>query len=86
MSPSIQCAGLRRSTLALALIVLPLRDGGESTSFFSHIHASRTTSRVPRIRRTSRSEMKQFFDHYLMDKLEPKWMTDGVPQVKKGVE
>ena len=30
--------------------------------------------------------MKQFFDHYLMDKPEPKWMSDGVPQVKKGVE
>jgi serine/threonine protein kinase len=28
--------------------------------------------------------MKQFFDHYLMDKPAPKWMTDGVPQVKKG--
>ena len=28
--------------------------------------------------------MKQFFDHYLMDKPEPKWMRDGVPQVKKG--
>jgi acetyl esterase/lipase len=28
--------------------------------------------------------MKQFFDHYLMGKPEPKWMSDGVPQVKKG--
>jgi dipeptidyl aminopeptidase/acylaminoacyl peptidase len=28
--------------------------------------------------------MKQFFDHYLMDKPAPKWMTDGVPQVRKG--
>jgi hypothetical protein len=28
--------------------------------------------------------MKQFFDHYLMDKPAPKWMTDGVPQVQKG--
>ena len=28
--------------------------------------------------------MKQFFDHYLMDKPEPKWMSDGVPQVRKG--
>jgi dipeptidyl aminopeptidase/acylaminoacyl peptidase len=28
--------------------------------------------------------MKQFFDHYLMDKPAPKWMTEGVPQVKKG--
>ncbi len=28
--------------------------------------------------------MKQFFDHYLMDKPAPKWMTDGVPQTKKG--
>jgi dipeptidyl aminopeptidase/acylaminoacyl peptidase len=28
--------------------------------------------------------MKQFFDHYLMDKPAPQWMTDGVPQVKKG--
>jgi hypothetical protein len=28
--------------------------------------------------------MKQFFDHYLMGKPQPKWMSDGVPQVKKG--
>ncbi|HUQ84371.1 MAG TPA: prolyl oligopeptidase family serine peptidase, partial [Gemmatimonadaceae bacterium] len=28
--------------------------------------------------------MKQFFDHYLMDKPAPKWMTDGVPQLRKG--
>jgi hypothetical protein len=28
--------------------------------------------------------MKQFFDHYLMDKPAAKWMTDGVPQVRKG--
>jgi dipeptidyl aminopeptidase/acylaminoacyl peptidase len=28
--------------------------------------------------------MKQFFDHYLMGKPEPKWLSDGVPQVKKG--
>ncbi len=28
--------------------------------------------------------MKQFFDHYLMDKPAPRWMTDGLPQVGKG--
>ena len=28
--------------------------------------------------------MKQFFDHYLMGTPAPKWMTDGVPQVRKG--
>ena len=28
--------------------------------------------------------MKQFFDHYLMDKPMPEWMADGLPQVKKG--
>ena len=28
--------------------------------------------------------MKQWFDHYLMGKPAPKWMTDGVPQTKKG--
>jgi len=28
--------------------------------------------------------MKQFFDHYLMDKPAPQWMVDGLPQVKKG--
>lgn len=28
--------------------------------------------------------MKQFFDHYLKGKPAPKWMTDGVPQTKKG--
>lgn len=28
--------------------------------------------------------MKQFFDHYLMDKPMPDWMANGLPQVKKG--
>jgi len=28
--------------------------------------------------------MKQFFDHYLKDAPAPKWMADGVPQVRKG--
>jgi len=28
--------------------------------------------------------MKQFFDTYLMDKPMPKWMEEGLPQVKKG--
>lgn len=28
--------------------------------------------------------MKQYFDHYLKDAPAPKWMTDGVPQVRKG--
>jgi len=28
--------------------------------------------------------MKQFFDHYLKGRPAPKWMTDGVPQTKKG--
>ena len=28
--------------------------------------------------------MKQYFDHYLKGAPAPKWMTDGVPQVKKG--
>jgi dipeptidyl aminopeptidase/acylaminoacyl peptidase len=28
--------------------------------------------------------MKQFFDHYLMGKPAPKWLTDGVPQLRKG--
>jgi hypothetical protein len=30
--------------------------------------------------------MKQFFDPYLMGAPEPKWMTNGVPQVNKGAE
>jgi len=30
--------------------------------------------------------MKQFFDHYLKGAPEPKWMADGVPQVRKGLE
>ena len=30
------------------------------------------------------TRMKQFFDHHLMDKPAPAWMTDGVHQVKKG--
>ncbi len=28
--------------------------------------------------------MKQWFDHYLKDAPAPRWMTDGVPQLKKG--
>jgi dipeptidyl aminopeptidase/acylaminoacyl peptidase len=28
--------------------------------------------------------MKQFFDHYLMEKPMPEWMADGLPQVRKG--
>jgi dienelactone hydrolase len=28
--------------------------------------------------------MKQYFDHYLKDAPPPKWMTDGVPQIRKG--
>lgn len=28
--------------------------------------------------------MKQFFDHYLKDAPSPTWMTEGVPQVRKG--
>ncbi len=30
------------------------------------------------------TRMKQFFDHYLMDKPAPRWMTDGLGQVNKG--
>lgn len=30
--------------------------------------------------------MKQYFDHYLMDKKAPKWMTDGIPHLKKMYE
>ena len=26
--------------------------------------------------------MREFFDHYLMDKPAPKWMDDGVPLLK----
>jgi dipeptidyl aminopeptidase/acylaminoacyl peptidase len=29
--------------------------------------------------------MKQFFDHYLMDAPAPKWLSDGLPQVQKGL-
>ena len=28
--------------------------------------------------------MKQFFDRYLKGTPEPQWMTEGVPQTKKG--
>jgi dipeptidyl aminopeptidase/acylaminoacyl peptidase len=28
--------------------------------------------------------MKQYFDHYLMDKPAPQWLADGLPQVRKG--
>ena len=30
--------------------------------------------------------MSQFFDHYLLDKPAPVWMTDGIPALKKGKE
>jgi dipeptidyl aminopeptidase/acylaminoacyl peptidase len=30
------------------------------------------------------TRMKQYFDHYLMDKPAPKWLSDGLPQVNKG--
>lgn len=30
--------------------------------------------------------MSQFFDHYLKDAPMPKWMTDGIPATKKGIE
>ncbi len=30
--------------------------------------------------------MHQFFDHYLMEKPAPVWMTEGVPAVDKGKE
>ena len=29
--------------------------------------------------------MKQYFDHYLKDAPAPRWMTDGVPQTRKGI-
>jgi len=31
------------------------------------------------------TRMMQFFDHYLMDAPAPKWMTDGVPAIHKGI-
>jgi hypothetical protein len=30
--------------------------------------------------------MKQYFDHYLKGDPAPKWMTEGVPQVRKGLD
>lgn len=30
------------------------------------------------------TRMRQFFDHYLKGEPAPKWMTEGVPQIKKG--
>lgn len=30
--------------------------------------------------------MRQFFDHYLLDKPAPSWMVDGLPAIKKGKE
>jgi len=30
--------------------------------------------------------MKQFFDHYLMDKPIPRWMKEGIPAIEKGKE
>ncbi len=30
--------------------------------------------------------MRQFFDHYLKNKGAPKWMTEGIPALKKGKE
>ena len=28
----------------------------------------------------------QFFDHYLKDAPEPRWMREGVPPMKKGID
>ena len=28
--------------------------------------------------------MRQFFDHYLKDGPEPKWMKEGIPAIQKG--
>ena len=39
---------------------------------------------LPSFERDYTVRMKEYFDHYLMDKPAPKWMTEGVPQVKKG--
>jgi hypothetical protein len=30
--------------------------------------------------------MKQFFDHYLMDKAMPRWMEEGISALEKGKE
>ena len=30
--------------------------------------------------------MKQFFDHYLMDKPMPRWMKEGIPAMEKGID
>lgn len=37
-------------------------------------------------RRDLSIRMRQFFDHYLQNKPAPRWMTEGIPALKKGVE
>ena len=48
------------------------------------------TSRITSAKRENQKDfqirMKQFFDHYLKGTPAPEWMTDGVPQVKKGLD
>lgn len=42
------------------------------------------------IKRANKNDIQQrqvqFFDHYLKDKPAPKWMTEGVPAIKKGID
>ena len=39
--------------------------------------------RVEANQKDFQTRMKQYFDHYLMDKDAPKWMKDGIPHLKK---
>jgi dipeptidyl aminopeptidase/acylaminoacyl peptidase len=38
------------------------------------------------LRKDLNIRMQQFFDHFLKDAPEPKWMRDGLPSVEKGIE
>jgi hypothetical protein len=44
--------------------------------------------RVPKNMKDYTTRMREFFDHYLMDKPAPKWMEDGIPllQMKEHLE
>jgi hypothetical protein len=38
--------------------------------------------RLPRNMKDYTARMREFFDHYLLDRPAPKWMEDGIPLLK----
>jgi hypothetical protein len=44
------------------------------------------TAAAPENQKDFQVRMRQFFDHYLKGEPAPAWMTEGVPQIRKGRE